>query len=271
MLRRLINADILVGLVGATLFWVAVLGWLTSYSPSDPEKDACYQAAAKSGRSAYECESFWEKVTSDPIALFTLALAFSTVGLWSATIGLYRAGERQFGLAREEFISSHRAQLRLKHIWLASQDGQKFVGNLPSAAPLTVRLDIVNFGNTTAFVTIVNFVTIILRPGERLPQRPPYNEPGVPQFRIGPTPLGSGFILTHPVSDGRILSFQDIQNIRNGHSVLYFVGTIEYLDASGRGRQTGFCRHLEFSRYPAQMDDFGRFQIEKDPDYEWMD
>jgi hypothetical protein len=69
-----------------TLFWVAVLGWATSYTPTNTQKEACYQAAAKSGRSTDECKSFWEQTTSQPIALFTLVLALSTVGLWSATI-----------------------------------------------------------------------------------------------------------------------------------------------------------------------------------------
>src|SRR5258708_4060813 len=103
MLKRLINGEIAIGCMFATLFWVAVLGWLTSYAPTEPEKEACYQAAAKSGRSTDECKAFWEKTTGEPVAMFTLVLAFSTVGLWIATIGLYRAGERQLGLAKETF------------------------------------------------------------------------------------------------------------------------------------------------------------------------
>jgi hypothetical protein len=95
MLRRLINGEIALGFLLATLFWIAALGLATSYAPTNPEKEACYQASAKSGRSTEECKTFWEKTTSDPVATFTLVLAFSTVGLWVATIGLYFAGERQ--------------------------------------------------------------------------------------------------------------------------------------------------------------------------------
>ena len=138
MLRRLINGEIAIGFAGATLLWIAVLGWTTSYAPTDPEKEACYQTAAKSGHNINECKTFWEKTTSDPVVAFTLVLAFSTVGLWIATIGLYFAGERQIKLAREtsarqaieterqltfardEFMSSHRPKIRIKHVWLVS-------------------------------------------------------------------------------------------------------------------------------------------------------
>jgi hypothetical protein len=101
MLKRLINGEIAVGFAFATLFWIVVVGWTTSYSPTDSEKEACYQAAARSGRNTDECEAFWKKTTSDPVALFTLVLAFSTVGLWIATLGLYFAGKRQLKLAKE--------------------------------------------------------------------------------------------------------------------------------------------------------------------------
>jgi hypothetical protein len=100
-LNKLINGEIAIGFFVAGLFWMAAYGLLVSYTPTTAEKEYCYQAAAKSGHDTRECESFWEKTTSDPIALFTLILAFSTVGLWVATISLYRAGERQLKLAKE--------------------------------------------------------------------------------------------------------------------------------------------------------------------------
>jgi hypothetical protein len=95
MLKRLTNGEFVLAMLAASLFWIVVVGWATSYAPTDPQKDACYQSAAKSGRNIDECKSFWEKATSDPIAAFTFVLAISTVGLWIATIGLYFAGERQ--------------------------------------------------------------------------------------------------------------------------------------------------------------------------------
>jgi hypothetical protein len=91
-MKRWINGEIALGFLVASFLWIAAVGWLTSYNPTQPEKEACYQAAAKTGHETSECKSFWERTTSDPVALFTLVLAFSTVGLWVATISLYFAG-----------------------------------------------------------------------------------------------------------------------------------------------------------------------------------
>jgi hypothetical protein len=109
MLRRLINhlinGEIAIGWTFATLFWIGVLGWATSYDPTNPEKEACYQAAAKSGRSTDECKSFWEQTTSQPVAMFTLVLAGSTIGLWVATgIGII-SQSRQTRIIERAFIS----------------------------------------------------------------------------------------------------------------------------------------------------------------------
>jgi hypothetical protein len=52
------------------------------------------------------------------LMFFTAILAFATVGLGTATAGLYFAGRRQLILARAEFAASHRPKIRIKHIWL---------------------------------------------------------------------------------------------------------------------------------------------------------
>lgn len=84
MLKRLINGEIAIGFLIATLFWIAVLGWATSYVPTEQEKQDCYQAVKKTGGNTEQCKTFWEKAT-EPVAMFTLVLAFSTVGLWIVT------------------------------------------------------------------------------------------------------------------------------------------------------------------------------------------
>ena len=249
----------------ATLFWISALGWLTSYAPTDPEKEACYQAAAKSGRSTDECKTFWEKATSDPVALFTLVLALSTLGLWGATIGLYRAGNRQFRLARDEFVSSLRPEMRLKHIWFTRD-----LGDIWNGDPIELNLDVVNSGNGAGFVRQFAFETLLIPVGERLPQRPPYNEPGAFHFAINIL-LESGITVPRTVCDGRTLSPRDIADIRSGAVRLYFVGTIEYWDAASRARQTAFCRYLRCSNHPAPGANIVRIETEDDPEYEWKD
>jgi hypothetical protein len=97
---RWLRAEIVFGFMIGSVFWTAVLGWQAAYAPTDAEKQKCYDAAHNAGHKSEECKALWEKTTSDPVAFFTLVLAISTIGLWVATVFLYRAGERQFGHAR---------------------------------------------------------------------------------------------------------------------------------------------------------------------------
>src|SRR5439155_17726172 len=114
----------------ASIFWACVLGWQASYAPTEIEKQACYQAAEKSGHKIEECKTWWERATTDPVAVFTLVLAFSTIGLWIATVGLYLAGEGQLKLARQEFIATHRPRVIVRFVQgpLADDNGYQFVG-----------------------------------------------------------------------------------------------------------------------------------------------
>jgi hypothetical protein len=212
---------------------------------------------------------WWAHVFHGPdayVALFTAVLAFFTLALWRSTDKLWEAGERQFRLARDEFISSHRPEMRLKHMWSEQDilDGQ----------PIEVTLDIVNVGKTDGRITLLNFVTIIIEKREQLPQRPPYDEPDMPgrprtyQFKTDVI-LPSGVTFAQTVCDGRFLTIEEMQAIITEHARLYFIGTIEYWDAAGRVRQTAFCRYLSFNSTDPK--DKGRFKKHKDPDYEYQD
>lgn len=101
-----------------------------------------------------------------------------------------------------------------------------------------------------------------------LPQRPPYDEHDGLHFAVGGFSLNSGITFTHAVSDGRTLTQIEVDQLSfQGHR-LFFVGTIEYWDSANppRLRQTAFCR-----RYHLIGDMAGRFEIIKDPDYEYED
>ena len=93
---RKLNPEISIGFLVATIFWIGVLGWQASYAPTETERQKCHDVAHKSE----ECKTLWEKTTTDPVAFFTLVLAISTIGLWGATIFLYRAGEKQIKVAQ---------------------------------------------------------------------------------------------------------------------------------------------------------------------------
>ena len=137
MLKRLTNGEFVLAMLAASIFWIAVLAWATSYAPTDPEKEACYHAAEKSSRSTEQCKSFWEKTTSDPVAMFTLVLAVSTVGLWSATSSFIARAKSKLALAV-------RSPMSPKNSWQSSACKLTFSeSSMPSdgcsSLPLTSR------------------------------------------------------------------------------------------------------------------------------------
>src|SRR5260221_14213213 len=54
---------------------------------------------------------FWTAVATIAIAAFTWTLKQSTDKLWETS-------KRQIKLARDEFLSTHRPKIRVKHVWL---------------------------------------------------------------------------------------------------------------------------------------------------------
>jgi hypothetical protein len=76
------------------------------------------------------------------LTAFTGVLAIATIGLGAATIWLCLAGERQFKLARDEFRSTHRPKIRVKHFYLVSDIWQD--------EPIIVNITFVNHGTAEA-------------------------------------------------------------------------------------------------------------------------
>lgn len=259
MLKKL-NPEIALGFFVASIFWIAVVGWQASYTPTEKQKDECYETAKRKGYKADECKGFWEKVTSDPIALFNLILAFSTVGLWGATISLYLAGDRQLRLARDEFDAVHRPKIRIKHLWLTT--------DVWEGEGVEATVVFVNTGMTPAILLELNFGTCLLRSGRLLPADPNWIKEQTATL-IGQRPLEAGMTVElNGLNDGRILKDLDNVAIREGQSKLYFAGAIEYKDRRGAIRKTAFCRVLSFDTDGGQR---GRFLRFADRDYEYED
>jgi hypothetical protein len=255
-INKIINGEIAIGFALASLLWIGTLIWATSYAPTNPEKEACYQSAAKSGRSVDECKSFWEKVTSDPIAAFTSVLAFSTVGLWLATFGLYLSNQKQLGLARDEFTSTHRPKIRIKHVWILTEA-------LTYEDPIRVRIVCVNRGRTRARISEWGVAFFLVKQGRKLPIDPPFN-----RYIADLIPLQSG-ISAPMVEVSYDLSEWDEIGLRRYGTKLYCCGYVHYLDDMDRLRTTAFCRVYEPAEAPLVA--IGRFVRVKDPDYEYED
>jgi hypothetical protein len=212
------------------------------------------------------------KITDIFLALFNGLLVIVTAVLIAVGIGQGRELRNAVNASRAEFLATHRPRIRLKAIWLASADGQKYDPDLKVDQPFVVRLDIVNFGNTSAFITRINLSTILVRVDGQLPQRPPYNEDGARGLQF-PTPfeLIRGATFTQPVSDGHVLTTGELGAILHGGTILYFVGTVDYRDSGGGPMQTAFCRYLKFKTPVPSAQDRGRFETDNNPHYEYQD
>jgi hypothetical protein len=253
----------------------AVAHWITSYVPPCIINGSDYSYSTKHS----ECPTphVFFIVTMSRIlemghewltALATVVIALFTATLWWSTRGMLRATNASIEVARQELFSSHRPQMRLKHAWFTDQTAWRLNG------PLEVILDFVNIGNASARITWINYQSILLPKGARLPQRPPYDEAPpsgvrITRFRIEGI-LPSGITFPREVCDG-ILDSQEVHDILWDVRTLYLIGTIEYWDTTNRLRQTAFCRRLTFMSYPPTANDMGRFEIEDDPDYEYED
>ncbi len=231
---------------------------------------------------------YTDRLTWFTIGLFCTAVLQAALFIWQlwlirdslveakkasklAETGAHTA-QQQIELARAEFLSTHRPRMRLKHAWFTDQIAWRLAG------PLEINLDFVNIGSGTAYVHWINYQSILLPKGERLPQRPPYDEippNGLRITRFGSDAIvnvvNSGVTLPRSVCDG-ILDDVEVHDILWGKRTLYLIGTIEYWDTVHKHlRQTAFCRSLTYQQYPPASGDMGRFSGIKDPDYEYED
>jgi hypothetical protein len=122
------QARLLTTLIAAIAVVMEPMSWLTSGIPPcivNPENYSAYYADGD------KCPTFHVflfkflarifETLGDPnwvVAIFTVILAISTIGLWVATISLYRAGEKQFGLARDDFNATHRPWIPVTKVTL---------------------------------------------------------------------------------------------------------------------------------------------------------
>jgi hypothetical protein len=156
-MSRWIRGELALGFILATCVWIVLVGWLESYTPTEAEKNKCYEQAHQSGHKSEECKTLWERTTTDPVALFTFVLAVSTVGLWIATIALYRAGEKQL----RHLEGTSRRQLRA---YVYVEDVSILYAN--SEWNPNFRIKIQNFGQTPAYEVKNNCSTSLVIAGK---------------------------------------------------------------------------------------------------------
>jgi hypothetical protein len=197
------------------------------------------------------------------IALGTLIIGLFTYTLWRSTFNLTKIGLEEIRLARDEFLSSHRPIIRIKHVQMTSKlwEGEKLV----------FRIVFVNAGSSDAFVHKYGIGIHIIRPESYLPVDPQFPVTmagGQQKCPVGFTLVAEG------LTDDTVLTDNQNVMIRNRTRLLYCTGFVEYTDAQGWIRKTAFCRVFEASLAPGSAENPGRFVMPKlsdEPDYEYSD
>lgn len=214
-------------------------------------------AAEKANR---ENEDRLEKQSADRwLVRWTMALFIATLLLFLVTGGLVFFSYREIRLMRDEFNSTHRPKIRVKHLWLVS--------DLFQPQPITINLTCVNTGTANAILGQIGVRCHVVGDARLLPA-----DPGIDTTLYLQGSLLSGLNWPlHNLNTGRILTQHELGDIQAGHAKLFCVGWLSYLDSGNRLRITGFCRVLKPPAGAVLTTANARFSVCKHPDYEYED
>jgi hypothetical protein len=253
-------------LVGLGIFVLFLAGWTLAMTFSDSYKE-CEGNRAAEYASPYNpghyeiIASFFRCQGTSLDANGELLTAISTLAIAAFTLTLWLVTEGTLSLARDEFISSHRPKLRLRHLRMESP----VLGE-----QMKLQFALSNIGDTQAEIAAID-VTLIIE--NALPVLDPASGNMVNKELRTPVIFPLGDI----VAAGDSLTLQ-------GVSVAYFngtadppdenwligrtevTGTVTYADQSKVRRRTAFYRWLrELNRF--EFKDFTRAQ-KRDWEYE---
>jgi hypothetical protein len=252
---------LMVGMAGAV--YVGANSFTAPVPQAD--QDNCYTAAAQTGQKEPNCpmsETVWERGLRDPVAFYTLCLTWFTGVL--AVLGIFQGflTLQQINLSRDEFISSHRPKLRLRHLRM----------ELPVLGePMRLQFALSNIGDTPAKVAVAD-VTLII--ANALPVLDEASGNMVNQelrtpvtFPVGSMIAAGDSITLKGTSDANFHGTADPPMEDWFATRTDVVGTITYADDLGTRRLTAFYRRCrELNRFEFR-DGFSKAQ-KRDWEYE---
>ena len=217
---------------------------------------------------AQEAEDRDEKKAAErDLVRWTLALFLATVGLMIATGVLGFFAFRQASdmkatieLNREEFLSTHRPKIRVKHFWVTGDvwGGERIIANLTC----------VNTGTTEAILQEIGIRFYVVANDRPIP----FDRQITPALPLSGRRLQSGVNgEVEGIPFDMVISDEQNVQIQQGRSKLYCVGFISYQDGAERLRITGFCRVMTFPDNALPHADNIRFRTFEDRDYEYED
>lgn len=237
------------------LIVAAVIVGAKSISIPIPQADyqSCLHPAQGEQHTKPQCEtteSLWDRGLSDPIAYYTLWLTFFTLAL--AVVGIVSSvfTGQQIRLSREEFIATHRPDIILREPrfeWV----GEKQI----------VRFFLVNRGDGAG--TVIDS-RIGLEHHEDI-------GPALNMLCNGSNDLGHIALASGEIRECEWTVPGAIQLMRVAADeptlgllgAIYLMGSLDYVDGSGRRRRTVFCRKYDPRRR--------RFVPTGDPEHEYAD
>ena len=217
------------------------------------------------GLSSIEGFEFFDKHSEAVTALFTIVLAISTIGLWSATRRLWLSGEKQIRFAQAAAtaatLSASAAQASVDEARKTAQAQLRAYITITKHKALHYRLwvghvivpcfTIKNRGQTHAHdvrVTIMaRYDSPVAAKTLKLASNPS------PTFTLAPGEK-STFTADLPSLDEQLIA-----DLENGTKVLILLGEVLYTDAFGFERMT---RMRASSNHTAAVDDHGHLQLE---------
>jgi hypothetical protein len=166
--------------------------------------------------------------------------------------------KRSTGVAEDNYLATHRPQIRVKHLFLRS--------DIWTGKPIIAALVFANIGSTKAIIISVRGGSKIVRSDEMLPAYPPLGPSLTPEPDKRCVPPGQLVEISHN-EFGAAISEPNATAIRDRSAMLYCFGGVEYKDSHERIRTTNFCYRLVNAATSNP-----RFQVYRDdPDYEYQD
>ena len=241
---RLLNFQVAIGFLLATVFWMMVVVWQSAYAPTEMERQKCQETAEKAGRNGAECRTLWEKTTTDPVAFFTLWLMIFTGGLTVSTILLWNSSERQLGHLRETSERELRAYVYVEETDLKLEENGTW----------SHSFRIKNFGKTPA-----HRVRVVYRV-EAVPWndgKPRLSDPSEEEVMGSVAPNGDFVEFDSEVyAEGGIKDVVKIDDDANDARAIYFFGKITYLtvfSAEERVTEFRYYRGGDVDYQPGEM------------------
>jgi hypothetical protein len=224
-------------------------------SQKEESVNASERGTSREGNQPPQPESFGERLTSDPVAFFTMALAFITGGLAVYTALLWRSTSKLVSGAEQTAQRQLRAYVHPDSISI--YDGSSLSPprmdkiNVPGVV-MTWR----NTGESPAKDVVIWSKMAVFAIRSEAKIRPPASLQK--QF---PNTLGRGIPGNRSLWYKRALTAAQCEDIASGRLGIYFYGRIEYRDIFNKRRWTNFKFVYTNSAYPPVGNGGGVFNI----------